>query len=210
MPRFTALATATEEAERLAPCACFVRGGRHLIVVEMGYAQQGASCGVLQCVPGRGAPEVGQYTFANAINETVAILAHVSDPLLIVEAPLATYHLQRNPRPRPFERCGATSYAWYVNSGATTALAARRFLEEVDRDLRRVTLPDQFLIVEAFAPTRLVLGISKPARVPKDSHSRVAREVHDQRGQAASHYSSAWEPVAPAQIAGAPVVWAYA
>ncbi len=113
-----------------------------LIVLDIGYSERAKSCGLAWT----GQQDSVQLRFGEAVEEVARLVAVLGEPVLVLEAPLSTFHNSLgNPAIRgEFE----TGRGWYWGPGAVALIAARRFLEELDRKLasgRQVLLAEAFL-----------------------------------------------------------------
>lgn len=115
-----------------------------LFVVDIGYSATNTSCGLLWT----GSQEAIETTFADAISHAAEQLPKLSAPILVIEAPLSTYHDKNgNPSIRgDFER----GRGWYYSAGATTCLAAMRFLDQLAKMLEKKKCQIEIFIAEAF------------------------------------------------------------
>src|SRR5207244_1068467 len=98
-----------------------------LVVVDIGYSEFGASCGVWHAeATVRNSCQF--YRAAElAAQQLNSALARDVRPLLVIEAPLSRAHNKRgNPAARGSFEGGRR---WYVQSGAMVTIAAMRLLE---------------------------------------------------------------------------------
>ena len=114
---------------------------RRLIVLDLGYSRDQASCAIVATDP----PTRKELTFGAAIEVTAGLLAEPVPSVLILEAVLSTYHrLDGNPDIRgPFEN----GRGWYYGPGVTTLAAAMRFIRQLTC---RVNADHDLLLAEAF------------------------------------------------------------
>ena len=115
---------------------------RPLVVVDIGYSHRKGSCGLAwteQHTP-------AQVRFGQAIEGVAKQITVFKKCVLVLEAPLSTFHNQLgNPEIRgEFEK----GRGWYWGPGAVALLAAGRFLEQLASKLgrsQRVFLAEAFL-----------------------------------------------------------------
>jgi hypothetical protein len=114
---------------------------RRLIVLDLGYSRNQASCAIVATDP----PTRRELTFGEAIEVTVGFLVEPVPSILILEAVLSTYHRpDGNPDIRgQFEK----GRGWYYGPGATTHAAAMRFIRQLTG---RVKADNDLLLAEAF------------------------------------------------------------
>lgn len=111
-----------------------------MLVIDIGYSKSSKSCGLktaLQCI---------SLTFGDAIKETAKQINDNACSLLVIEAPLSMFHNKSgNPEIRgEFEK----GRAWYHGAGASTLLAAQRFIQQLQAfipDDRELYLAEAFL-----------------------------------------------------------------
>ena len=113
-----------------------------LLVVDIGYSAKRSSCGLCW----GNAPI--ERTFGDAVATAAEVILDLKNPLLVIEAPLSTHHTPGgNPAVRGDFEAGR---GWYHGAGATTCLAAMRFLDQLEQRLRRAGLTEPVMIAEAF------------------------------------------------------------
>jgi len=122
------------------------RPGECIVAVDMGYSRRKKSCGF--CVTGG---EGQNLTFGDMVREVKNILEDGKNPLLVIEAPLSTYHLQKgdsekgNPERRFKDEKG--NHEWYCHAGAGVLLGALRLLEQLSLSLdgKEIRIAEAFL-----------------------------------------------------------------
>ncbi len=113
---------------------------RRVVAVDLGYSENARSCGVAWS----GCEDPCHKRFGAAMPYVAAILNQHPNAVLVLEAALSTFH---NPAGNPclrgeFER----GRGWYWGPGASSTLAAQRFLSELAELLRQpVLLAEAFL-----------------------------------------------------------------
>ena len=119
-----------------------------VLAVDLGYSAAAKSCGVAWS--GGGEPQNVQ--FGDAISLVSQLLQREPPPVLVLEAVLSTLHSpEGNPSIRgAFEK----GRGWYWGPGAVSALAARRFLEELGCRLERPVLLGEAFLSNKSGPTR--------------------------------------------------------
>ena len=113
-----------------------------LVVVDIGYSSKKKSCGVAWT--GCAGPK--NYRFGEAIEVVGKQLSDKDEIVLVIEAPLSTFHNENgNPNIRgDFEK----GRGWYWGPGAPCTIAAHRFLNELAQNIekrRPVLLAEAFL-----------------------------------------------------------------
>lgn len=95
-----------------------------IVAVDLGYSKKERSCGF--CTSENGATGL---EFGKMVKEVSKILNASKDPLLVIEAPLSTYH---NDRGNPDIRFDAErGHGWYCHAGAEVLLGALRLLKQL-------------------------------------------------------------------------------
>lgn len=125
-----------------------------IITIDLGYSAKKKSCGLVTNAAEDEEDVNRKFRFGKCLEKTVEIIENSrNDVLLILEAPLSTFHNDGgNPVTRgQFEEQIETQgwRGWYAGSGAVTFAAAHRFLkqleEKLDVDSRTVYLAEAFL-----------------------------------------------------------------
>ena len=114
------------------PFRAFENGTSHdaIIALDIGYSSKRKSCGVA-CSGYRKFPPLH---FGGAVTEVHKLCVTHKTPLLVIEAPLSTYHRpDGNPDLRGDFEAGR---GWYWGPGAVALLAAMRFLQVLGQKLR--------------------------------------------------------------------------
>jgi hypothetical protein len=129
-----------------------------IVVVDLGYSARRKSCGLYWT----GAERPEELTFGNTIRSTAAIIKEKGHRLLVLEAPLSTFHATSgNPDVRgDFER----GRGWYHGAGASTFAGAVRFLAALSE-----LLTGELLLAEAFLSNK-----DGPT-----AHGEDAVQIHD-------------------------------
>ena len=118
-----------------------------LIVVDIGYSSKSKSCG-LAWTDG---PQQGtELEFGQAVEEVGELLGYLMNPVLVLEAPLSTFHGPNgNPDYRgPFEK----GRGWYWGAGAVCLIAAQRLLHQL-KTVRSLDSP--VWLAEAFLSNKM-------------------------------------------------------
>jgi hypothetical protein len=112
-----------------------------LIAVDLGYSSRKKSCGLAWTGKSSGI----NLEFGRAVDEICKQLSLLTNPVLVLEAALSTFHLPNgNPGIRgPFEE----GRGWYWGSGAVSLIAAQRLLRQL---AECPGLDSPILIAEAF------------------------------------------------------------
>ena len=112
-----------------------------LVAMDIGYSPVRKSCGVTWT----GCAGAKSFLFGEAIEAVAEQLSDNDEAVLVIEAPLSTYHNESgNPEIRgDFEK----GRGWYWGPGALCTIAAQRFLEILAPKLRRGR---QVMLAEAF------------------------------------------------------------
>ena len=132
---------------------------RELVAVDLGYSAQRRSCGLHWT----GVQEPVEVSFDEAIARTGKRVLQLTDPVLVLEAVLSTYHAPSgNPDIRgDFER----GRGWYYDAGVLSFAAALRFLQELKQHVQGRDLD----VAEAFLSNK-----DTPT-----GHGEDARLIHD-------------------------------
>lgn len=113
-----------------------------LVAVDIGYSVRKRSCGLAWT----GGDRPQEFTFGQAVGDVAELLMQVNRPLLVIEAPLSTYH---NCSGNPDLRGGfEIRRGWYWGAGVLTLAAARRFLRVLADQLEN----REIFLAEAFLP----------------------------------------------------------
>ena len=101
-----------------------------VIAVDLGYSSSKRSCGIAWSWD---LSHPIQLQFGPAIDRVASLMLESTDSILIIEAPLSTYHgKDGNPGYRgEFER----GRGWYYGAGASTYIAALRLVDELAKRL---------------------------------------------------------------------------
>ena len=135
------------------------RSTRSVIAIDMGFARANRSCGIAWQNIDTDVVQSAETDFGGAIKLVARKLQTApTDVVLIVEAPLSgAFDRYGNPEPRgQFEitdskrRQNSPRY-WYTGPGASTALAAVYFLQQISRRLSKISSRKRIHIVEGFA-----------------------------------------------------------
>lgn len=181
-------------------------GKRPVVAIDLGYSKTTKSCGVADDADLGGV----NLRFGQALGRVVGqINCSKTPPLLFIEAPLSVRHCDENPAPRGrFEEKQASQSVgreWYLRGGATTTLAAIRFLRRVDQCLQELGCTSRSIpIVEAFLSNK-----SGPTDDKRDAVRMRGKVLAARRSRPGKPFAGVYEraeSILPDLIRGVPPV----
>lgn len=144
--------------------------GMKIVAVDVGYSHKDKSCGC--CITGNKGVDL---TFGDAVQKVASLVKNNNEALLVIEAPLSTYHNNGGNPDFRFE--DEEGHPWYCGPGATVLLAAKRLLEQISSNLgqREIRIAEAFYArkkdhaeVASFLANEFGKGILVEAKKPRE------------------------------------------